>query len=164
MDEKTTGSEARGAGSGLSDEDRTLVGDLLKSLKWALGHVPPCHKADATCENSNYGSAVSAVRRAEAALEDEERRPVTVLDVARARLASNGVEVGDSVKISDILSVGLHAFGGCARCEASLAAYNAHPSRTGYWMCGDCIGGDGFETVGDFEEFLAMQDEGDPTL
>jgi hypothetical protein len=41
---------------------------------------------------------------------------------------------------ADIAAVGLAILGGCCRCAATIAAYNAYPSKNGYWMCGDCIG------------------------
>ena len=40
--------------------------------------------------------------------------------------------------------------GGCEGCHATLAAYNAYPSTSGYWRCADCIGQTGFATVEDF--------------
>lgn len=42
------------------------------------------------------------------------------------------------------LDAGLNLIGGCELCEATLAAYNAYPSRSGYWRCSDCIGDTGF--------------------
>jgi hypothetical protein len=37
--------------------------------------------------------------------------------------------------------------GGCVGCQATLAAYNAHPSTTGFWLCGNCVDGLGYESV-----------------
>lgn len=50
------------------------------------------------------------------------------------------------------MAITILILGGCARCEACIAAYNAHPSRSGYWLCDDCCGDvDGFATVTEFE-------------
>ena len=40
----------------------------------------------------------------------------------------------------------LPIMGGCADCEASLGAFNAYPSTTGYLLCRDCLDGRGFLT------------------
>ena len=49
---------------------------------------------------------------------------------------------------------GFAVLGGCY-CGASIASYNAYPSRTGDWMCGDCISQEmGFDTP---EEFFAWE-------
>lgn len=76
---------------------------------------------------------------------------VTILDVAKAR----GAEVGEdgSINMGAFEEVGLQIMGGCITCEASIAAYNAFPSRCGYWCCADCVGDSGFKTVELFEEF-----------
>jgi hypothetical protein len=37
--------------------------------------------------------------------------------------------------------------GGCEGCGASIAAYSAHPSTTGYIRCRDFIGDLGYATV-----------------
>jgi hypothetical protein len=37
--------------------------------------------------------------------------------------------------------------GGCGTCGASIAAYNAYPSKHGSWRCADCIGDDGWQLV-----------------
>ena len=47
----------------------------------------------------------------------------------------------------DYADVGLAIMGGCERCGATLAAYNAHPTRTGFWRCGDCVGPHGYATA-----------------
>jgi hypothetical protein len=67
--------------------------------------------------------------------------PITIKDLASHRLgfeASNGQHFYDA---------GLDILGGCAGCEASLAAYNGYPSKSGYWKCKDCIGPNGWDTV-----------------
>ena len=48
---------------------------------------------------------------------------------------------------ADIGAVGLALLGGCAGCGATIAAYNAHPSKSGVWLCGDCVGDHGYATV-----------------
>jgi hypothetical protein len=48
------------------------------------------------------------------------------------------------------IDVGLPMLGGCACCEACIAAYNACPSKSGHLKCADsCIGDDGFDSVED---------------
>lgn len=71
---------------------------------------------------------------------------ITVLDLAIYRgLKEN--ENG-SYTLGDIEETGLPGMGGCGRCGATVAAYNACPSTRGFIMCADgCIGDDGFETV-----------------
>ena len=46
--------------------------------------------------------------------------------------------------------LGVDILGGCQGCHATIAAYNAYPSTSGYWRCADCIGNDGYATVADF--------------
>lgn len=49
--------------------------------------------------------------------------------------------------------VGLAILGGCEICGATLAAYNACPSKSGYWRCSEgCIGGDGWATAEDADK------------
>jgi hypothetical protein len=68
--------------------------------------------------------------------------PVTVLDLASHRLGYP-VRAG-----GDFQRAGLPIMGGCAECGATVAAYNACPSRSGYLKCAsDCIGDDGYATV-----------------
>lgn len=59
---------------------------------------------------------------------------VTILDIAKARGLNPDHATGEAFE-----KVGLAIMGGCQRCHATIAAYNAYPSRTGYWLCGDCI-------------------------
>ena len=55
----------------------------------------------------------------------------------------------------DFKSVGLKMFGGCQGCGASIVCYNAFPSKTGFWQCGDCITEDlSFKSVIEFETFV----------
>jgi len=66
---------------------------------------------------------------------------ITIQQLAEHRLGRSATNMGD------YYDVGLDMLGGCQRCGASIAAYNAYPSKSGYWRCEDCIGDDGYETV-----------------
>lgn len=43
----------------------------------------------------------------------------------------------------------LPMLGGCEVCGASIAAYNAYPSKSGYLRCADDIGDSGWEVITD---------------
>lgn len=58
---------------------------------------------------------------------------------------------------ADFTSNGVAMLGGCENCHAMLAAYNAYPSKSGYWRCADCIGGTGFDTVEEFAAYMAPE-------
>jgi len=68
--------------------------------------------------------------------------PITISELADHRLrrhASTG---------QDFIDAELPITGGCEVCGASIAAYNACPSTSGYLRCAQgCIGDDGFDTV-----------------
>ena len=68
--------------------------------------------------------------------------PITIAELADYRLgrkASTG---------QDFIDAELDIMGGCQVCGASLAAYNACPSKTGFWRCANgCIYNEGWETV-----------------
>jgi hypothetical protein len=50
---------------------------------------------------------------------------------------------------------GFAMFGGCYLCAATIAFYNAYPTKQGSWVCKDCLAHDvGFESV---SEFLAFE-------
>lgn len=66
---------------------------------------------------------------------------VTILQVAAYRL---GREPRTG---ADFARVGLAMLGGCERCNQTIAAYNAYPSKSGFWRCQDCIGENGWESV-----------------
>jgi hypothetical protein len=86
---------------------------------------------------------------------------ITILDVATAQGAQPDAAGGISMAEFDRL--GLPFFGGCEVCAASIAAYNACPSRTGYLRCAKgCIGDQGFATVDEFLQFEADTDTVDP--
>jgi hypothetical protein len=77
--------------------------------------------------------------------------PITICDLADFRLghkAENG---------QDFYDANLNIMGGCQVCHASIAAYNAFPSKTGYWRCKDCIGDLGFHTAQEAHTELELQ-------
>lgn len=80
--------------------------------------------------------------------------PITILELATfilGREASTGLDFYDA---------GLAMMGGCEICGASLAAYNACPSKSGFWRCrSGCIDDTGWT---DLEE--ARQDIFGPTI
>lgn len=71
---------------------------------------------------------------------------ITVLELAIFRGAKESPDGGMSG--AEIERVGLPFMGGCQRCGACIAAYNASPSTTGYLMCTHgCVDGVGYDTV-----------------
>lgn len=64
-----------------------------------------------------------------------------------------------SYSMGDIHDVGLELLGGCQGCEASIAAYNAYPTKHGFWCCADCVGEHGFNTVDEANAFIFGTDE-----
>lgn len=85
---------------------------------------------------------------------DRPAGPVTIMDVALAWGAEADEAGGMTGEAFDRL--GLPFLGGCEGCEATIAAYNAYPSRSGFLRCDDCVGvGDpdhlGYATVRAFE-------------
>lgn len=69
-------------------------------------------------------------------------KPITVLDLATHRLGRDATTGGDFEE------AGLPIMGGCCICGATVGAYNACPSKSGYLKCRNgCIGDDGWETV-----------------
>lgn len=71
-------------------------------------------------------------------------KPITVMDLAMHRGAQ---EIDGGINASEFWRVGLDIIGGCRRCGASIAAYNAHPTKSGFWACSDCVGDDGWDSV-----------------
>lgn len=67
--------------------------------------------------------------------------PITVSELADHRLGRRAEHGGDFEE------AGLPIMGGCVGCGASVAAYNAFPSRSGYLACRDCVGGAGWNDV-----------------
>lgn len=81
----------------------------------------------------------------------DDARPVTILDVALAHGARQ--DAAGAISGAEFERLGLPMLGGCQGCAASIAAYNAYPSKTGYLQCKDCIGELGFATVAEFDSF-----------
>ena len=72
--------------------------------------------------------------------------PITILDYVKSVVGDK-----DFYTAEDCLASGVDILGGCQGCHATIAAYNAYPSTSGYWRCADCIGQDGFATVAEFK-------------
>ena len=72
--------------------------------------------------------------------------PITILDYVKSVVGDK-----DFYTAEDCLVSGVDILGGCQTCHATIAAYNAYPSTSGYWRCADCIGDAGFATVADFK-------------
>jgi hypothetical protein len=83
--------------------------------------------------------------------------PVTILDCAVARGAKADEESGNFT-MGDIEAVWLPFFGGCQVCHASIACFNAYPSKSNYLRCRSCIGDLGFATTDEFEEWCKQFD------
>lgn len=77
---------------------------------------------------------------------------VTVMELATHRLGR------DATTGQDYIDARLPMMGGCYVCEASIAAYNAYPSQIGFLMCGDDIGGDGWDTVEEANKAIFGED------
>jgi predicted RNA-binding Zn-ribbon protein involved in translation (DUF1610 family) len=74
--------------------------------------------------------------------------PITILDYVKSRVGEKLLYFAQ-----DFYSNGVEMLGGCEQCHATIAAYNAYPSRSGFWRCADCIGDSGFATVEDFTRY-----------
>jgi hypothetical protein len=79
--------------------------------------------------------------------------PITVLDYTKSIIGEK-----DTYTTDDFARAGVDILGGCEYCGATLAAYNAYPSKSGYWRCAGCIGSDGFPTV---ENFVSHESQAD---
>ena len=73
--------------------------------------------------------------------------PITILDYVKSKVGEK-----ESYSASDFHSNGVEILGGCERCNATIACYNAYPSKSGYWRCAECIDEAGFGTVEEFEK------------
>ena len=70
---------------------------------------------------------------------------ITILDLA---IHLGAKEVQGSITAEEIERVGLPFMGGCYCCGATIAAYNACPSKNGYLKClNGCIDDTGYATV-----------------
>ncbi len=81
---------------------------------------------------------------------------VTTLDCAVARGAKPDED--GNFTMGDVQAVGLPFFGGCEICHASIACYNAYPSKSNYLRCRSCIGNAGFATTDEFEAWCKRFD------
>jgi hypothetical protein len=77
--------------------------------------------------------------------------PITILDYVKSVVGDK-----DTYAAEDFHRSGVAMTGGCQRCAATIACYNAYPSRSGYWRCADCIDGSGFATVADFTASMSV--------
>lgn len=77
-------------------------------------------------------------------------KTITIHELAVARTEN---PPADAWTGQDYADVGLSILGGCEVCGGTCAAYNGHPSRSGYWRCSDCIGDAGFATTEDYERW-----------
>lgn len=66
---------------------------------------------------------------------------ITIADLAEFRLGRKAIHGGDFAEAL------LPIYGGCQICAASIAAYNAYPSKSGFIRCADHIGNDGWENA-----------------
>lgn len=84
----------------------------------------------------------------------EGTKPVTILALAEFRLGR------EAITGQDFADANLAILGGCQRCGASLAAYNACPSKTGYWLCASgCIDDLGWHDVAEANQAIFGEDE-----
>ena len=77
--------------------------------------------------------------------------PITILDYVKSVVGDK-----DLYTAEDCLTAGVDILGGCQGCHATIAAYNAYPSTSGYWRCAGCIGDTGFATIADFTAHPSM--------
>jgi hypothetical protein len=122
-----------------NDRQTMLVDALANVMHYA-------HLEDEVC----FDTALDAARMHFAAETEPEPvapaefEPITIMVAAEhmlGREARNG---------ADYEQAGLPMMGGCEHCGASIAAYNAYPSTSGYLRCADCIGDDGYPTADAF--------------
>lgn len=84
-------------------------------------------------------------------------QPITIHDLAVYRLEQLGRST-EQLNGQDFHDVHLQIMGGCADCHASLAAFNAFPSRSGVWKCEDDIGDDGWTDVAEAHADIRAMD------
>jgi hypothetical protein len=70
---------------------------------------------------------------------------ITILDYVKSVVGEKPIYT-----VEDFSSAGVEMLGGCQICGATIAPYNAYPSRSGYWRCADCIDTSGFATIEEF--------------
>lgn len=84
--------------------------------------------------------------------------PITIMDLAEHR----GLVLDEygNANGAQFEAVGLDFLGGCSVCGATIAAYNACPSKSGMWKCSDdCIGDDGWTDVAEANADIFGVDE-----
>lgn len=92
--------------------------------------------------------------------------PITVLDLVMFRDPT--IKDDGPITLGRVEATGLPFFGGCQCCGASIVAYNACPSKSGYLKCASgCIGDTGYETCDEanramFQEEYAWQGPAKP--
>src|SRR5215468_2812495 len=77
--------------------------------------------------------------------------PITILDYVKSVVGEK-----DCYPAEDFSRLGVAIVGGCEGCTATIAAYNAYPSTSGYWRCADCINDTGFATVEEYVHHTAQ--------
>ena len=78
--------------------------------------------------------------------------PVTILQCVIARLH---LKTGEGITGGDCERAGFAILGGCQMCNATIAAHNACPTKSGFWSClNECVGDRGFESVKEALEFI----------
>lgn len=82
---------------------------------------------------------------------NEMNKFMTALDLAIALGAKPSV--GGSYTYGELAKYNTPLMGGCVGCEASIACYNAYPSKSGYWKCEDCID-EGFTSIREYQNSL----------
>lgn len=78
---------------------------------------------------------------------------ITTLDIAKAEGAT--ADTNGAISMEQFDTRGLPMFGGCEVCGASITAYNAYPSKSGFLRCNDCIDDHGYQTVEEFRQDYA---------
>lgn len=87
------------------------------------------------------------------------KKPVTIMQLAEfrgiqkvaseriKRVENREMSEGEGFTMGDFEAVGLPMIGGCVRCGACIAAYNASPTSTGYLACTNgCADDIGYKT------------------
>lgn len=82
---------------------------------------------------------------------------ITILNLALAWGAKKDED--GSITMSEFDRLGLPFFAGCQHCFASLAAYNAYPTRNCFISCAECVQDTGFKTAEDFTAWEKSQEE-----
>tara|TARA_Y100000034_G_scaffold83726_1_gene100247 strand:- start:190 stop:477 length:288 start_codon:yes stop_codon:yes gene_type:complete len=74
---------------------------------------------------------------------------ITIMDIAKAEGAQEDERGG--ISGGEFERLGLPILAGCQGCGATLGAYNAYPTRSGYVGCADCTPEEyGYQTVADY--------------